>query len=207
MTRRSEKEPDLPSFFQDNPWLDILAQREAEPAPDFVASRASSAPVVKGATPVIEPEPVASSPTATPPSASFPRELVVRLKVPSELLEAIRELKEAVIMALSVSQRQATSVPIYIPISVAQMAQAPQVSASPSKPVPPLSPTPCLQHFPPLVGPGREAEHLVLHIGFEAREPPPADGALVNHTYSLPKELKAFHHSRSEIGLFNTPHV
>ena len=162
MTGRGEENAGLPSFFQDNPWLDVLAQRGAEPTPDFAAPRASPAPAVSRATPVIEPEPIASSPTTTPtamqPLVSFPRELVVRLGVPSELLEAIRELKEAVIMALSVSQRQATSVPIYIPISVAQMAQAPQVSASPSKPVPPLSPTPCLQHFPPLVGPGREAE-------------------------------------------------
>ena len=76
------------------------------------------------ATPVIEPEPIASSPTR-PPAESLPRELVVRLEVPPELIEAIRELKEAIIMALSVSQRQATIVPIYIPISVAQM--APQV--------------------------------------------------------------------------------
>ena len=129
MTRRGEENTGLPSFFQGNPWLDVLAQRGVEPAPDFVASEAPFAPVVSGATPVIEPEPVASSstttPTATPPPVSFPRELVVRLKVPSELVEAIRGLKEAVVMALSVSQRQATIVPIYIPISVAQT--APQV--------------------------------------------------------------------------------
>ena len=124
MTQRSKENGGLPSFFQDNPWLDILAQRGAQPAPDFVASEAPSAPVVSGATPVIEPEPTASSPT-TPPAVGFPKELVVRLKVPSELVEAIRELKEAVIMALSVSQRQATIVPIYIPINVAQL--APQV--------------------------------------------------------------------------------
>ena len=75
--------------------------------------------------PSTEPEPIASSPV-TPPTIGFPRELVVRLEVPSELIKAIRELKEAIIMALSVSQRQATIVPIYIPISVAQMApQAP----------------------------------------------------------------------------------
>jgi len=80
--------------------------------------------VASRATPVIEPEPIASSPTR-PPAESLPRELVVRLEVPPELIEAIRELKEAIIMALSVSQRQATIVPIYIPISVAQM--APQV--------------------------------------------------------------------------------
>ena len=55
------------------------------------------------------------------PTAGFPRELVMRLKVPSELIETIRELKEAIIMALSVSQRQVTVVPIYISISVAQM--------------------------------------------------------------------------------------
>jgi len=125
LTQRSEGKPGLPSFFQDNPWLDILAQRGAEPTPGFVASRASSTPVVKRAAPVIEPEPVASSPTTTPtatsPPASFPRELVVRLKVPSEFVEAIKELKEAIIMTLSMSQRQATIVPIYIPISVAQM--------------------------------------------------------------------------------------
>ena len=43
-----------------------------------------------------------------------------------DFVEAIRELKEAIIMALSMSQRQATIVPIYIPISVAQMVlQAP----------------------------------------------------------------------------------
>ena len=104
---RSGEESGLPSFFQDNPWLVILAQRGAEPAPDFVAPRASFASAVGGATPVIEPESVMNSPTttstATPPPVSFPRELVVRLKVPSELIEAIRELKEAIIMALSVS--------------------------------------------------------------------------------------------------------
>ncbi len=61
---------------------------------------------------------------ATLPAADFLRELVMRLKVPSKLIEA-KGLKEAIIMALSVSQRQATIVPIYIPISVAQM--APQV--------------------------------------------------------------------------------
>jgi len=122
MARRGEKNASLPSFFQDNPWLNILAQRGAEPTPDFVASEAPSASAVKRTTPVIEPEPIASSPATTPPPASFPRELVVRLKMPSELVEAIKELKEAIIMALSVSQRQATIVPIYIPISVAQMA-------------------------------------------------------------------------------------
>ena len=56
MARRGEEEPSLPSFFQDNPWLDILAQRGAELTPDFVASEASSAPAVSRATPVIEPE-------------------------------------------------------------------------------------------------------------------------------------------------------
>ena len=124
MTRRGEERPSLPSFFQDNPWLDILAQRGAEPTPDLVTSWASSAPAASRATPVIEPEPIASSPT-TPPATGFPKELVVRLEVPSELVKAIKELKEAIIMALSVSQRQATIVPIYIPISVSQM--APQI--------------------------------------------------------------------------------
>jgi len=86
--------------------------REAEPELDFVALRASSAPAISRATPVTGPEPVASSPI-TPSAAGFPRELVVRLEVPTELIDAIRELEEA------------TIVPIYIPISVAQM--APQV--------------------------------------------------------------------------------
>ena len=119
MTRRGEENVGLPSFFQDNPWLDILAQRGAELTPDFVVSQASSAPAVNGAMPVIGPEPIASSPSM-PPVAGFPKELVVRLEASPELLEAIKELKEAIIMALSVSQRQATIVPIYIPISVAQ---------------------------------------------------------------------------------------
>jgi len=70
MARRGEENVGLPSFFQDNPWLDILAQRGAEPAPDFVASEAFSAPTVDEAKPVIEPKPV----------ASFPKELVVRLE-------------------------------------------------------------------------------------------------------------------------------
>ena len=135
MTQGSGENTGLPSFFQDDPWLDFLAQRGVELTPDFVGSEALSAPAVKRITPVIESEPVASSPTTTltamSPAAGFPRELVVRLEVPSELLEAIRELKEAVIMALSVSQRQATIVPIYIPISVAQMApQAPPQAPS-----------------------------------------------------------------------------
>ena len=86
-----------------------------------MAFRASSAPVVKRAKPVIESEHVTSS-LATPPEAGFPRELVVRLEASPELLEAIKELKEAIIIALSVSQRQATIVPIYILISVAQTA-------------------------------------------------------------------------------------
>ena len=119
MAQTSGEKLGLPSFFQDNPWLDILAQRGAEPTPDFVASEASFAPAVSRAKPVIEPEPVASSP-ATPPEAGFPKELMVRLEASPELLEAIKELKEAIIMALSVSQRQATIVPIYIPISVTQ---------------------------------------------------------------------------------------
>ena len=135
MARRGEENAGLPSFFQDNPWLNILAQRGAEPTPDFVASEAPSASAVEEAAPVIEPEPIASSPTTTltamSPAAGFPRELVVRLEVPSELLEAIKELKEAIIVALSVSQRQATIIPIYIPISVAQMApQAPPQAPS-----------------------------------------------------------------------------
>ena len=114
MARRAGEESGLPSFFQDNPWLDILAQRGVEPSPDFVVSEASSVPTVSRTTPSIEPEPIASSPI-TPPTIGFPRELVVRLEVPSELIKAIRELKEAIIMALSMSQRQATIVPIYIP--------------------------------------------------------------------------------------------
>ena len=137
MARGSEENTGLPSFFQDNSWLDILAQRGVGPAPDFVASGASSAPAVGWAMPVFEPEPIASSPTTTPTAtpAGFPRELVVRLEMPSELLEAIKELKEAIIMALSVSQRQATIVPIYIPISVAQMAPQvlPQASHAPTE--------------------------------------------------------------------------
>ena len=128
MTRRSEESSGLPSFFQDNPWLDILAQRGVEPSPDFTASEASSAPTVKRAKPAIEPEPIVSSPTT--PAADFPRELVVRLEVPSELVEAIKELKDTIIMALSVSQRQATIVPIYIPISVAQMIPRAPLQAS-----------------------------------------------------------------------------
>jgi len=137
MARGSEENTGLPSFFQDNSWLDILAQRGVGPAPDFVASGASSAPAVGWAMPVFEPEPIASSPTTTPTAtpAGFPRELVVRLEMPSELLEAIKELKEAIIMALSVSQRQATIVPVYIPICVAQMAPQvlPQASHAPTE--------------------------------------------------------------------------
>jgi len=125
LARRGKESAALPSFFQDNPWLDILAQGGVEQTPDFVASRAPSTPVVSRAAPVIEPEPVASSPTTTPLAAGFPKELVVRLEVPSELVKDIKELKEVIIMALSMSQRQATVVPIYIPINVAQL--APQV--------------------------------------------------------------------------------
>ena len=126
MARRGEENAGLPSFFQDNPWLDILAQRGVEPSPDyFVASQASSAPTVNRTTSPIELEPIVSSST-TPPAVSLPRGLIVRLKVSSELIKAVRELKEAIIMALSVSQRQATIVPIYIPISVAQL--TPQVA-------------------------------------------------------------------------------
>ena len=125
MARRGEESSALPSFFQNNPWLDILAQRGAEPTRDFVAPRASSAPVVKRATPVIEPEPIASSPT-TPPAVSFPKELVVRLEVSPELIKAVRELKETIIMALSVSQRQAAVIPIYMPISLTQLSSAQQ---------------------------------------------------------------------------------
>ena len=129
MARRGEENASLPSFFQDNPWLDILAQRGAEPSPDLVASETPSASVVNRAKPVIKPEPIASSPV-TPPTIGFPRELVMRLEVPSELIKTIRELKEAMIMALSVSQRQVTIVPIYIPISVAQMAPQTSLRAS-----------------------------------------------------------------------------
>mgnify|MGYP007013803631 CR=1 FL=1 len=121
LARRSEERSGLPSFFQDNPWLDILAQRGTEPSPDFVVSQASPTPVVSRTTPSIEPETITSSPV-TPPAISFPREFVVRLEMPSELIKAIRELKEVVVMALSMSQRQATIVPIYIPINVAQLA-------------------------------------------------------------------------------------
>jgi len=124
LAQRGGENTGLPSFFQDNPWLDILAQRGAEPMPDFVVSEAPSAPAVSRAKPVIEPEPIAG-PLAMPVTG-FPRELVVRLEVPPGLIEAIRELKEAIIMALFVSQRQATVVPIYIPINVAQM--VPQVA-------------------------------------------------------------------------------
>ena len=124
MTQKGGGVPGLPSFFKGNPWLDILAQRGAEPEPDFVASSMSSSLTAREATPTIETESVASSPATL--VVSFPGELVVRLEVPPELIEAIRELKEAIIMALSVSQHQATIIPIYIPISVAQMApQAP----------------------------------------------------------------------------------
>ena len=119
MARRSEEESGLPSFFQDNPWLDILAQRGVKPSLNFTASEMSSAPMVNRAKPTIEPEPIASQPTTS--AVSFSREFVVRLEVPPELVEAIRELKEAIIMALSMSQRQATIVPIYIPISVSQV--------------------------------------------------------------------------------------
>ena len=133
MARRGEENAGLPSFFQDNPWLNILAQRGAEPTPDFVASEAPFATAVSGATPVIELEPIASSPTttptATPPPASFPREFVVRLEASPELLEAIKVLREAIIMALSVSQRQTTVIPVHIPISVAQV--APQFAQAP----------------------------------------------------------------------------
>ena len=108
MARRGEENPALPSFFQDNPWLDILARRGAEPSPDFTVSEASSAPTVSEATPVIEPGPIVSSP-ATPSAAGFPGELVVRLKMPPELIKTIRELKEAIIMALSVSHKRRSS--------------------------------------------------------------------------------------------------
>ena len=124
MTQKGGEAPGLPSFFKENPWLDILAQRGAEPEPDFVSSSMPSSLTAREAAPIIETEPAASSPAT--PVVSFPRELVVRLKMSPELVKAIREFKEAIIMALSVSQHQATIVPIYIPISVAQMAsQAP----------------------------------------------------------------------------------
>ena len=158
MARRDEEKAGLPSFFQDNLWLDVLARRGAEPSPDFVASRTSSTPAVGGVTPVIEPEPIANSSTTTSLATGFSRELVVRLKVPSELIEAIRELKEAVIMALSMSQRQATIVPIYIPISVAQMAPQARASVSSSESVPPPYLAPCPRHFPSPSDSGRETE-------------------------------------------------
>ena len=129
MARRSEENAGLPSFFQDNPWLDILARRGVEPLPNFVTSEMSSAPTVNRAKTAIELEPIANSPT-TPPAISISKKLVVRLEVPSELIETIKELKEAIIMTLSVSQRQATIIPIYIPISVAQL--TPQVTHAPA---------------------------------------------------------------------------
>ena len=55
MARRGQEKVGLPSFFQDNPWLDTLAQRGAEPTPDFVASEAPFAPAVSKATLVFEP--------------------------------------------------------------------------------------------------------------------------------------------------------
>ena len=136
MARRGEESAGLPSFFQDNPWLDILAQRGMEPSPDFVVSQMSSLPTVSKATPSIEPEPIANkrgldllaNSSITPPTINVPKELIVRLDVPPELIKAVRELKEVITMALSMSQRQATIVPIYIPISVAQM--APQAIAA-----------------------------------------------------------------------------
>ena len=96
MARRAGEETGLPSFFRDNPWLDILAQRGAEPSPDSVASEASSVPTTSKAMPSTEPEHIVSSPV-TPPTIGFSRELVVRLEVSSELIKAIRELKEAII--------------------------------------------------------------------------------------------------------------
>ena len=60
---------------------------------------------------------------------------MVRLEVSPELIEAIRGLKEAIITALSVSQRQATIIPIYIPISVAQMVPRELPKASDHAPV------------------------------------------------------------------------
>ena len=122
MARRSEEESGLPSFFQDNPWLDILAQRGVGPSPNFTASEMSSAPTVNRA------KPTTSQPTTS--AVSFSRELVVRLEMSPELVETIEELKEAIIMALSVSQRQAMIVPIYIPISVSQVV-SPVVSRAP----------------------------------------------------------------------------
>jgi len=115
----------LPSFFQDNPWLDILTQRGAEPSPDFVSLEAPAAPAVSKTVPFIEPEPTVNSPT-TSLAVSIPKELIVRLEVSPEIIEAIREFKEAIVTALSISQHQATIIPIYIPISVTQM--TPQAS-------------------------------------------------------------------------------
>jgi len=78
MTGRSEENTGLPGFFRDNPWLGILAQREAEPTPNSMVSQAFSSLTVSKAMPSIESEPIASSP-ATFTAISFPKELVVRL--------------------------------------------------------------------------------------------------------------------------------
>ena len=77
----------MPSFFEGNPWLDILAQRGTEPEPDFVASSMLSSLTAREAMPIIETEPVASSPAT--PIMNSPRELIVRLEVPPELVEVI----------------------------------------------------------------------------------------------------------------------
>ena len=71
-----------------------------------MVSETSSAPAVSKATSLIELELIVNS-SATPPTSPL-RELVVKLEVSSELIKAIRELKEAIIMAFSMSRRQVT---------------------------------------------------------------------------------------------------
>jgi len=43
MEQRSQENADSTSFFENNPWLGILAQRGAEPGSDFTASSMPSA--------------------------------------------------------------------------------------------------------------------------------------------------------------------
>ena len=85
LAQRVEEGVGLPSFFQDNPWLDILAQRDAESSLDFVASETLSSPTIGEAKPIIKPESIANSPI-TPSAVNIPKELMVRLEVPPELL-------------------------------------------------------------------------------------------------------------------------
>ena len=118
MAQRGGQGPDLPSFFKNNPWLDILAQRGTEL--DFMTSSASSSPAACETTPATETESITGS-LATPVMC-VPGEFVMKFELPSELVKAIKELKETIVMALSASQRQATIIPIYIPINVAQLA-------------------------------------------------------------------------------------